>query len=133
MAWRRSRHHITASWMERMPATKASGSAPCGGIRRPLLDDLRAGLQPVLAVDDNALVLGKPFSDHRSIRLGLGHDDIAHFDSHVGLYDEQVAAFRPALRGAHRHGHRILPYTDDNPQIDEFARPQRRLLIRENR
>ena len=80
-------------------------------------------LQLVLAVGDDALALIKARRDDGAVagrRAGL---DRTRFDGVVRLHHPGEHAVRPALDRDRRYDHDVLARFEQNPGIDEFARP----------
>ena len=85
---------------------------------------MRAWLQLVLSVDHDLLVGLEPGVDQRLAVADLRDLDRPRFDRAVGIDDIGVGSVRTLLHNRRRNGQAVMPGIDEQPRVDELARPQ---------
>jgi hypothetical protein len=83
-----------------------------------------AGLQFVLAVDNDLFVGGKSAIDQRLSVADLRDGDVALLDGIVGLDDIGVNALLALLHHPGRDGQSVVARFQQQPRIHQFTRPQ---------
>src|SRR5690348_3006960 len=113
---------VLSRWSWRLGASARSLARVRG---RCLRIDLAALVEAVLAVDDDLLAGGEALADGGDAVLDFRDLDVADLDGHVRLDDEEIFAIGAALQRTRGDGDGILVDADDEPRVDELARPQR--------
>src|ERR1700737_3514610 len=85
--------------------------------------DMAARLQLVLPIHDDLFVRGKSAIDQRLTVAGLSDRDSSPFDGAVGLDHIGEKALLALLHDAGRNGQSVLPRVQQQPRIDQLARP----------
>jgi len=101
--------------------------ALCGGFlgRLAVQDpDLGAGLKLVLPVDHDLLVGVQPGVDERLPVADLSDGNRPDRDRVVGIDDVRVGSFRTLLHNRCSDGQAVMPRVEEQPHVDELARPE---------
>src|SRR5258706_2986443 len=86
--------------------------------------DMRARLQLVLSVDHDLLVGLETGIDQRLAVTDLRDLDWADRDGAVRTDDIGVGSFRTLLHDRCRNSQAVMPRIDEEPRVDELARPE---------
>ncbi len=90
---------------------------------------MRADVQPILAVDDDALARRDPLGHDRGVIVDRHRLDAALLDRIVRLHHPGIEPVRAVLDRDRRDGDRILARLDQEADAHEFARPQPLILV----
>src|SRR4029077_2347631 len=93
----------------------------------------RTESQLILAVDDDAVSLGKPGCDDRLVGGGGSDRDRARVDDTIGLDDPCEDPLRPALNGRRRNDQDVAAYVEEDARVDEVSRPKLLVLVGKHR
>src|SRR5580704_19610406 len=90
---------------------------------------MRAGLQFVLSVDYDLLVRLEAGIDQRLSVADLRDLDWAEFHGAVRIDDISVGSVRTLLHDRCGNGQAVMPCIEEQPRVDEFARPEPMRLV----
>ncbi len=95
--------------------------------------DTRARLQLVLSVDHDLLIGLEPGINERLAAADLRNLDRPALDRVVGIDDVHVSSARTLLYSRCSDGQAVVPCIDEQPRVDELARPEPTRLVRKIR